>query len=93
MPAYPTVVFDLDGTLLNTLEDLHLSTNAALAEHGLPARNLEEARRFVGNGIRRLIERAVPARTDVPAQAALHDALCAPYAAHCQHHPPPHPRL
>ena len=52
MPAYSTAIFDLDGTLLDSLEDLHLSTIVALAEHGLPARSLEEVRRFVGNGIR-----------------------------------------
>lgn len=93
MPAYSTVVFDLDGTLLNTLEDLHLSTNAALAEHGLPARSLEEVRRFVGNGIRRLIERAVPTGTDVAEQEAVYDAFCAHYAAHCEDHTGPYPGI
>lgn len=44
------ILFDLDGTLLNTLEDLADSTNAALASFGYPARTLEEVRRFVGNG-------------------------------------------
>lgn len=55
-----TVVFDLDGTLMNTLEDLADSTNYALAQYGFPKRSLEEVRQFVGNGVRRLIERAVP---------------------------------
>ena len=53
-------IFDLDGTLLYTLEDLHASTNFALESEGLPARSLDEVRCFVGNGIRKLIERAVP---------------------------------
>lgn len=53
-------IFDLDGTLLYTLEDLHASTNFALESEGLPKRSLDEVRRFVGNGIRKLIERAVP---------------------------------
>ena len=53
-------IFDLDGTLLYTLEDLHASTNFALESEGLPARSLDEVRCFVGNGIRTLIERAVP---------------------------------
>ena len=57
------VIFDLDGTLLYTLEDLHASTNFALESEGLPARSLDEVRRFVGNGIRKLIERAVPQGT------------------------------
>lgn len=55
------VIFDLDGTLLNTLEDLCDSTNFALAQMGYPQRSLEEVRKFVGNGVRKLIERAVPA--------------------------------
>lgn len=54
------VIWDLDGTLLNTLDDLAASTNAALAANGLPARTTDEVRRFVGNGVHKLIERAVP---------------------------------
>ena len=49
MYPYDTVIFDLDGTLLNTLQDLADSTNYALALQGMPARTLEEVRRFVGN--------------------------------------------
>ena len=60
MYPYDTVIFDLDGTLLNTLQDLADSTNYALALQGMPARTLEEVRRFVGNGVGRLIHRAVP---------------------------------
>ena len=62
---YQNVIFDLDGTLLNTLEDLKDSTNYALAQHGYPTRTLEEVRCFVGNGIRKLIDRAVPEGTSV----------------------------
>ena len=58
-----TVIFDLDGTLMNTLDDLCDSTNYALACCGFPARTFNEVRAFVGNGIRLLIERAVPANT------------------------------
>lgn len=57
---YRAILFDLDGTLLNTLEDLRDALNYALAAHGYPARTLEETRRFVGNGMAKLIERAVP---------------------------------
>ena len=60
---YDTVIFDLDGTLLNTLDDLCDSTNYALKTHGMPARTIEEVRQFVGNGIRKLIERAEPQGT------------------------------
>ena len=54
------VLFDLDGTLLDTLEDLADAVNYALAHHGYPQRSLEEVRRFVGNGAARLITLAVP---------------------------------
>ena len=55
-----TIIFDLDGTLLNTLEDLMISTNFALTEFDFPTHSLEEIRKFVGNGVKKLIERAVP---------------------------------
>lgn len=59
-----TVIFDLDGTLLNTLDDLKDSTNFALSQFDFPTRTLEEVRQFVGNGVKKLIERAVPADCD-----------------------------
>lgn len=63
---YNAILFDLDGTLLNTLEDLTDSCNAALASMGYPARTIDEVCRFVGNGVRKLIELAVPdAKADV----------------------------
>lgn len=55
-----TVIFDLDGTLLNTLDDLADSTNYALSRFGYPTRTIEEVRQFVGNGVAKLIERAIP---------------------------------
>lgn len=58
------VIFDLDGTILDTLEDLKNSVNYALSNNGLPERSLEEVRAFVGNGIRLLVERSVPLGTD-----------------------------
>lgn len=54
------IIFDLDGTLLDTLQDLFLATNHALRTHGMPERTLDEIRQFVGNGVRKLIERATP---------------------------------
>lgn len=57
---YNSVVFDLDGTLLDTLGDLRDSVNYALEKNALPKRTTEEIRSFVGNGIRLLIERSVP---------------------------------
>ena len=58
------LIFDLDGTLLNTLADLHNSTNFALKKFGFPGRTAEDVRNFVGNGLRMLIRRAVPNETD-----------------------------
>ena len=63
MKKYKMLIFDMDGTILYTLEDLKNTTNYALNEHGFPERTLEEVRRFVGNGIHKLIERAVPEGT------------------------------
>lgn len=63
MKQYSTYIFDLDGTLLDTLDDLAQSTNHALREIGMPERSLAEVRQFVGNGVRKLIERAVPEGT------------------------------
>lgn len=54
------VIFDLDGTLLDTIEDLAVSTNYALELHGFPVHPVEAYRFFVGNGISKLIERALP---------------------------------
>ncbi len=54
------VVFDLDGTLLNTLEDLACATNVSLRMNGMPERTVDEVRRFVGNGVANLILRAMP---------------------------------
>lgn len=62
--AINTIIFDLDGTLLYTIEDLTDSTNFALTKLNFPTRTLEEITRFVGNGVRLLIERAVPEGTD-----------------------------
>lgn len=58
------VIFDLDGTLLYTLEDLKNSVNFALKESGFQERSLDEIREFVGNGIKNLVKRAVPENTD-----------------------------
>lgn len=60
MCKYNTIVFDLDGTLLYTLEDLLDGVNHTMTMFGYPARSLEEVRSFVGNGIGKLIERSVP---------------------------------
>ena len=75
------ILWDLDGTLLDTLEDLADAVNFALGEFGYPTRSVEEVRCFVGNGARRLIERAVPENGDV---SAVFDTFRTYYNAHCQ---------
>jgi phosphoglycolate phosphatase len=57
---YQAYIFDLDGTLLDTLGDLAASTNHALRVHHMPEHTIDDVRRFVGNGVRKLMERAVP---------------------------------
>jgi len=66
MREYQTYIFDLDGTLLNTLSDLAASTNYALRQYALPEHTTDDVRRFVGNGVKKLIERAVPDGLDNP---------------------------
>ena len=66
MNSYSTYIFDLDGTLLDTLDDLAASVNYALRTHGMPEHSLDDVRRFVGNGVRKLMERAVPNGADNP---------------------------
>ena len=61
---YKTIIFDLDGTLLNTLDDLTDAVNAALEKYNLKTRTIEEVRAFIGNGIVKLIERALGERID-----------------------------
>lgn len=76
------VIFDLDGTLLNTLADLRNSTNFALRQFDFPARSTEEIRSFVGNGLRMLIRRAVPQEASEETVDAVLSAMKERYRAH-----------
>lgn len=60
MKTYSTYIFDLDGTLLDTLGDLAASVNYALQRHGMPRHSVDDIRRFVGNGVRNLVIQSVP---------------------------------
>lgn len=64
MRTYETYIFDLDGTLLDSLEDLKDAVNHALRLSGLPERTIDEVRGFVGNGVGKLVERSVPGGKD-----------------------------
>lgn len=85
MPASPQpkiIIFDLDGTLLDTLDDLTAAVNHALRQYGLPTHDLPAVRMMVGNGVRRLMERAVgDAAVDFDAVFACFKAY---YVDHCQ---------
>lgn len=87
------ILFDLDGTLLNTLEDLKDATNAALRQFGCPERTLEEIRTFVGNGARNQIRLSLPGRADDPDLDAVLEWYKAYYADHCQIKTAPYPGI
>ncbi len=80
---YSLAIFDMDGTILNTLEDLKDSLNFALTQNGLPTRTLEETRRFVGNGIRRLVELGVPENSSKGTTEKVFECFNEHYAVHC----------
>lgn len=80
---YKLIVFDMDGTVLDTLGDLCVSLNHALKKNGLPERSINEVRSFVGNGIRKLIERGVPAGTDTEKINKVHADFSEHYESNC----------
>ena len=89
--GYSTILFDMDGTVLDTLQDLWASTNAVLRELGYPERSLDDIRSYVGNGARNQIRCALP---EGSGDDAIDDALSryrAHYAAHCRDHTKPYP--
>lgn len=88
-----TVIFDLDGTLLNTLDDLADSVNAALRKNGLPERTTDEVRRFVGNGVLNLMRRAIPKGEDNPKFEQTYADFRAYYAQHCTDKTAPYPGI
>lgn len=82
MMRYDTYIFDLDGTLLNTINDLAASCNYALRSCGMPERTVDEVRRFVGNGVRLLMVRAIPGGDSNPR----FDEAYAIFRQHYLHH-------
>lgn len=93
MKKYKAVIFDLDGTLLDTLEDLKDSVNYALGNAGMPLRSLEEVRTFVGNGVRRLMELAVPSGEENPEFDKVFEDFKKHYALHCNDKTAPYPYI
>lgn len=83
---YKTIIWDLDGTLMDTLQDLMCSVNYALVKHAMPARTYQEIRSFVGNGVKRLVERSVPDGLENPSFEAVFADFKSHYLVHCQDH-------
>lgn len=90
---YKAVIFDMDGTILNTLEDLKNATNYSLRQFGMPERSLEEVRMFVGNGIRKLVERAVPSGTSEEKITQVFDVFLEYYEIHSADNTSPYPGI
>lgn len=84
MKQYKTVIFDLDGTLLNTIEDLTNALNHSLTKFGFPARTLPEAQSFVGNGLRRLLELSIPEGLKNPKFEEVFSYFKPYYTEHCK---------
>ena len=91
MGRYDTVIFDLDGTLLNTLDDLADSVNYAMAACGFASRTIDEVRQFVGNGVRKLIERSVPGGEENPRFDEAFALFKEHYLVHCNDKTCPYP--
>ena len=81
---YGTVIFDLDGTLLDTLDDLYASVNAALKKNGCPERSRSEVRFFLGNGLFRLIEQSAPEGTGTEKVNQICEDFREYYLRHCE---------
>ena len=84
MKKYKLVIFDMDGTILNTLEDLADSTNEIMGRHGFPLHTLDEIRMYVGNGLENLMRCAAPADTADAVIQELLPEFRAYYQAHCR---------
>lgn len=88
------IIFDLDGTLLNTIDDLAAAANQALHTCGLPERSVQECRQFVGNGVSKLLERALPQGACTPAVLSkMQDAFFSYYDAHLTDYTQPYPHV
>lgn len=80
---YKLAIFDMDGTILNTIDDLAASLNFVLEKSGFPARTMDEVISFIGNGLRKLIERGVPEGTDSETVDKVLADFKEYYAVHC----------
>ena len=88
---YKAILFDMDGTVLDTLRDLNAAANRALAEFGFPPMSIDDTRRRVGNGSRRLLELSVPPGTDAATLDRLVEWYLPYYNAHANDTTAPYP--
>lgn len=90
MKKYEAAVFDLDGTLLDTLEDLTDSVNLALKDYGCPEKSIEQIREYVGCGIRNLMQRCVEGGESHPEFEAVFSAFRKYYRENCKNKTKPY---
>ncbi|MCX4328326.1 MAG: HAD-IA family hydrolase [Lachnospiraceae bacterium] len=93
MDKYNAVIFDLDGTLLNTLEDITDAVNHTMVEFGYPIHSSSEVCSFVGNGIRKLIERSLPDGTATHGFEGIFNEFKQFYTANCRIKTCPYPGI
>ncbi len=90
---YTTVIWDLDGTLLNTIDDLKNATNHILETYGFPPRTTDEMKQFVGNGIRVMLARATPGGESNPQFEHMFQDFKPYYEANCRKLTAPYPGI
>ena len=93
MKEFNTYIFDLDGTLLDTLQDLTDSTNYALRQSGMPEHSIDDIRRFVGNGVKKLMELAIPDGLDNPKFEETYELFRQHYLTNSLHTTQPYPGI
>ncbi len=87
---YKAVIFDLDGTLLDTLKDLYEAVNFALRSFSFPERTIDEVRSFIGNGVKKLMERSTPENTDKETDEKCLNSFRAYYLEHMRDNTAPY---
>lgn len=90
MNKYKLAIFDMDGTILYTLQDLTDAMNYGLTENGMPARTIDEICRFIGDGVKMLTHRSVPEGTEPLREQKVFDKFTEFYKVHCNDHTVPY---
>lgn len=93
LKAYKGIIFDLDGTLLNTLEDLADAVNHTMRQYNFEEKTIEEVRKFVGNGVKRLLELCVPMGVEHPSFDAILETFVTYYGNNSDHKTRPYDHI